>query len=344
MSNTCLPWHEQALLQHLRTKATLPHALLIQGPAGIGKRSYAGALAAGLLCEAPVETGAACGRCAACHWLENGAHPDLRWVEPDSLSTSEDPADGEQGAETSRSKKASAMISVEQVRNVTDYIQVASHRAGPKVVVVHPAEALNPNAANALLKSLEEPPPRTYFLLVSHRPHRLLATVKSRCGHVALAKPARDEALEWMNAQQIDDAELKLAQSGGAPLLAQERDDADYWQSRRLFLGQIGAPEFDALASAEAVRDLPVAHLVEWLQKWSYDLAALAYGGALRYNPDHSATLSALARRVNALSVLRFHRETVRLQRIVTHPLNPRLFIERLLADYQLALRPRVAG
>jgi DNA polymerase III subunit delta' len=158
-----LPWHDSEFRRLVANRAGLPHALLVQGRQGIGKLAFARALAQALLCENPKAEGVSCGLCPACHWFAAGTHPDFRQIEPQGMT--EHP-EGEEGAE----KKASLQISVDEVRQLADFINISSHRNGLKVILLHPAEAMNPNAANALLKNLEEPPARTCFLLVTHRP------------------------------------------------------------------------------------------------------------------------------------------------------------------------------
>jgi DNA polymerase-3 subunit delta' len=318
-----LPWHISEHERLLAEKPRLPHALLLRGREGIGKMAFARALAQALLCENPGPARTACGQCAACHWFEAGSHPDYRQIEPEYLA--------ESGEEQGGDKKASLHIAIEPIRALPDFIGISSHRGGLKVIVIHPAESLNVNAANALLKSLEEPPAHTIFLLVSHRPNSLLPTIKSRCQHIALPAPSREAALAWLKTQGSTHAELGLAQSGDSPLVAMQIDTEEYWQMRSAFLNGIARPDFDPLALAEALRDTPVPHLVSWLQKWSYDLISQKYLGKVRYNPDHVVALAAAADQVDALAAMRFHRNVVRLQRIVNHPLNARLFIERLL-------------
>lgn len=332
-----LPWHQTEFERLFASKDRLPHAILLHGRAGIGKAAFARSLVQALLCEKPSSSATACGQCAACHWLEAGTHPDFRQIEPESLAES---ATEEQGGD----KKASQQITIEQIRALPDFIGISSHRGGPKVVLIHPAEALNINAANALLKSLEEPPARTYFLLVSHRPHALLPTIKSRCQHIALQGPTPEAAAAWLKAQGTANPELALAQTGNSPLTAQQLDNEEYWRLRNTFLKGIAAPGLDALALAEQVRDYPIPQVVSWLQKWSYDLISWKFLATIRYNPDHEAALSAAAARVDELSALRFHREMVRLQRIVNHPLNPRLFIEQLLLSYAELLHSQRAA
>ena len=322
-------WHSQQLQQLLASKGTLPHALLLHGPRGIGKLAFARALSQALLCEAPHADGAACGRCSACVWFESGSHPDFRQVEP----ASEQPDEEEEGGR--KETKKSLWIRIEQIRALAGFVNMSSHRGTVKIILIHPAEALYHNAANALLKSLEEPPPRTYFLLVAHRPHQLLPTIKSRCQQVTLRAPAAAEAAAWLKEQGVRDAELAYAHMGGSPLLAAELNGTEYWGARAAFLRQLTARDLDILAAAEAVSSCPIPHVIAWLQKWSYDLVHYQALGRVRYNPDHQEAIARAANSANAVAALRFHREMVQLQSVAQHPLNPRLFTEHVLLGYR---------
>jgi DNA polymerase-3 subunit delta' len=325
------PWHSAAFDALLARAGRLPHALLLRGREGIGKLAFAEALARALLCENRQPMEPACGKCAACAWMEQGSHPDFRRLEPESLA---EPAEAEEGGD----RKKGLQIEVDQVRGLTDFIQLSSHRRGAKVVLIHPAEALNVNAANALLKGLEEPPPRTYFLLVAHRWHQLLPTIRSRCEQVVLATPARDAARGWLGEQKLRDADLALAHAGGAPLLAQAFDE-DFWRQREAFLSAITRPGFDALANAEQLREIAPRLVLGWLQKWAFDLVSHKVAGRVSYNPDYAESLAATGRRLDLTRAVRFQRDMVRLQRIVAHPLNARLFLEYLLLEYGALLR-----
>ena len=317
-----LPWHKIELERLAGGKGRLPHALLVYGRHGIGKLLFARALAQALLCENPVSSGVACDRCSACGWFNSGNHPDFRLIEPRS--------EDEEGGE----KKESVQIKIGQIRELADFINLSSHRGGPKVILIHPAEALNISAATGLLKSLEEPPAGTHFLLVAHRIHYLPPTIKSRCRQLVLLGPEPEAAIQWLRDQGVPEPALALAQTGNSPLLAQQLAGQDYWQQRDFLLHRIAERTFDPLMVAEQIRDYPVQHVVNWLQKWTFDLIFQKSLGKVRYNPDYAAQLTALSARIEPLSVLRFHRETVRLQRVINHPLNPRLFLERLLFDY----------
>lgn len=328
-------WLEKPLGDILRDPHQLAHALLIRGPRGIGKQAFGLALAQGLLCEKPLPNSLACGNCSACNWFSTGAHPDFRELAP--------PLDGEtaaEGEETAPKTKASPWISIEQVRELHDFINVSSHRGGRKVILVNPAEALNVAAANALLKNLEEPPAQTHFLLISHRPHRLMRTIISRCRQLPLHTPERSEALEWLAGKGIKDPEVALAQASGAPLLALAMTENDELAGRSELLRAIASPDFDPLAVAESLRDLPLERFINWLQKWTCDIAEQRMLGRIRYNPDLSRELAMIAKRVEPLSALRLHRKLVREQRNIHHPLNARLYMESVLFAYSAMINP----
>ena len=200
------PWQtdDWSRLQQLR--AHWPHALLLHGQAGIGKLRFAQHLAQGLLCESAMSNGEPCGTCAACNWFTQGNHPDYRIVLPEALAAEAgfanaaaadekaekaDKADDEGGKKT---RTPSKEIKIEQVRALLDFVGVGSHRGGQRVVVLYPVEALNVAAANALLKTLEEPPAGVVFLMVSARIDRLLPTIISRCRQWPMTTPSADAA------------------------------------------------------------------------------------------------------------------------------------------------------
>lgn len=323
-------WHQadfRQLVQRAQSAQGLPHALLFKGTAGIGKRVFARVVAQGLLCEKPPAPLTACGVCEACHWFAGDGHPDFRLLQPEAAETPDEDAEP-------TDKKKKKEITVAQVRSLETLIQKSAHRGGKKVVLIQPAEAMNVNAANALLKNLEEPPADTQFVLVADRPHLLPATVRSRCQQVALTPPTPQQAAAWLKANGAAQPELALAQAGGAPVLAAEIDNAEYWAERKLFLDGLAARAFDPLALAEKFATHPVPQLASWLQRWTYDLASVALRQRVRYNPDFRDALAQAAGRTDSLEALRFHRELVRFQRVVNHPLNARLVLEDWMLRY----------
>src|SRR5688572_28995485 len=262
-------WHESDFQQLARRLGSLPHALLFKGAAGIGKRQFARAVAQGLLCEKTVAALVACGQCEACHWFETENHPDFRSLQPEAAESSDDVESSE--------KKKKRDISIAQVRSLADFINISPHRNGRKVILIQPAEAMNTNAANALVKSLEEPPPNLHFLLVSDRPNMLPATIRSRCQQLALRPPTAQEATQWLVKQDVPHAELALAQAGGAPVLAAELSTPDYWTSRQQFLDGLTSKTLDPMSLAERFANHSIPQLINWLQRWTYDLASVSY-------------------------------------------------------------------
>jgi len=160
------PWHQDAWerLRQRRDRDAMPHALLLAGPAGLGKRAFLERLQRGLLCGQPIN-GDACGQCRACNLLEAGTHPDRIDVR----------------FELNTSGKLRKEIIVNQIRDLSARLAMASQLGGWQVASIDPADSMNAAAANALLKTLEEPTPASVLVLVADAPWRLTATIRSRC-------------------------------------------------------------------------------------------------------------------------------------------------------------------
>jgi len=217
---TPLPWQQliQEKLVRLNTDTGLAHSLLMGGPAGIGKAHLAKSLAFALLCR---QKGAvACGQCSSCRLVMAGSHSDLRWIQPED----------------------SLQIKIDQIRQLVGWANQTARQGGIKVAVIEPAERMNLNAANALLKILEEPAAYTFFILVSAIPAGLLATIRSRCQQISVLRPGQDQALAWL--KQVlpasDETELQTALhlAVGSPLSAFEllRDGRSQRQTELLAL------------------------------------------------------------------------------------------------------------
>ena len=337
-----LPWQTAPLRGLLAQRERNHHATLLHGPAGTGLRRFALRFAQGLLCRAPAGD-LACGHCDACHLFLSGGHPDWRLL----VRTYARKKDGE--------PRLRDEIVIAQVRTVLDeFLYLTSHRQGAKVVVIYLAEELNNNAANALLKSLEEPPPATYFILASHRLRLLAPTVISRCRHVPVPQPAAGEAAAWLRDQHVADPVSVLAQAGDAPLRALAMADPDYQAERRRFLQRLADPRRLSIAAMgaelesgpRALRKARLQAWVDWLTTWSYDLAAMATLAAAapgtaaqpRYHLDFAGPLSALASQVAPLAILRYHRTLLEDRALLSHPLNPRLVAENALFGYRMAM------
>jgi DNA polymerase-3 subunit delta' len=330
---TPLPWHRDALAQVLAIRERMPHALLVHGPGGIGKAEFGRALAAGALCESP-RGGLACQACASCHWFSQGNHPDYREIVPEVAEE-----EGEAEADTAKADKAkSLVIKIEQVRAVADFVALSTHRAGFRVLFLHPAESLHPSAANALLKTLEEPPAGTLIVLASDRPARLLATIRSRCRMLALGVPPRDAALAWLREQGVSEPQTALASAGGAPLLARALAAPEEAELRRRVVTELAKPGgADALALSPAVDRESVEQFLYWMQTWVADLARARVAGDIRHHSDQAAAVRSRARAADLDALFALDRELAEARRLAAHPLNTRLLAEHLLMAYNRA-------
>ncbi|WP_153100310.1 DNA polymerase III subunit delta' [Paraburkholderia hayleyella] len=341
------PWQTDDWDRLQQLRGHWPHALLLHGQAGIGKLRFAQHLAQGLLCETPKPNGEPCGACAACHWFTQGNHPDYRIVLPEALAaeagfasaaSTDEKADKASATDDAKKTRApSREIKIEQVRALLDFCTVGAHRGGARVVVLYPAEALNVAAANALLKTLEEPSAGIVFLLVSARLDRLLPTVISRCRQWPMSAPGTAAATAWLTAEGVSDAAALLAQAGGAPLAAQALASDEHRGLRDWTLQQLAAgPACDAFACAEALQKLPVPLVLGWLQRWLYDLLAQRSAGAPpRYFPGAAAALARCAAQAETHAFARLMKSVTRQRAVENHPLNPRLVFEELFLDYR---------
>ena len=325
------PWNQNIWnrLNGLRTH--LPNALLIKGPAGIGKLDMAFNYAQSLLCETPTNEGFPCCRCNSCHWFEQGSHPDFRLVQPDALSDSEDITEKESG------KKPSREISVDQIRALSSFANLSAHRGGYRIVLVHPAESMNNNSANALLKTLEEPTENLLFILVTHKPQQLLPTILSRCLSVTVNTPSLKSGIDWLKSQNVKNPEKVIAQAGFAPLQALHlSEDGEWTEEGTLLLSAIQKPaQMDALFLAEKLQRSAPAQVIHCLQQWCYDLNCAKLTGEVRYFPEQADTLLKLSANIPSMRLLGFHAELQTAMREAFHPLNAKLQFESVFLSYR---------
>jgi DNA polymerase III subunit delta' len=326
-------WQKSDWEQFLRLAQKIPHALLLHGPKGIGKFEFAKAAADLLLCRrAGTGLSQACGRCSACLLQAQGNHPDFFLIQPEADAAETGDGEAEQSV-ADKKKKPSKQIKISQIRDLLDTIQAGTHQGGRRVILLAPAEAMNPATANALLKTLEEPPPDTVMLLVSNEPDRLLPTIRSRCQGMAFGEPDPGLALDWLKTGEVADAANLLARHGGAPLLAKEAATAESGLDFDALIAGLARPQ-DPLACADAMSGAEPVAVVDGLQRWVSDLATFALAGSVRYFPGHAAAIGAVAKSASPLALLRFARRLTELRAIAQFPVNPRLFAERLALDY----------
>lgn len=332
------PWIQRQLSRLLGQRG---HAWLLQGPSGLGQYELGLALAQAWLCETPSATGA-CGVCSSCHLVGSHAHPDFVVLMPETvmLALGWPLSESAQKEIDDKKRKPSKEIRVEAMRDTVAFAQRTSARGRGTAVLVYPAERMNHVTANALLKTLEEPPGDTRFVLASEATHQLLPTIRSRCQTHAMTWPEPAEALEWLLAQAraqgapkatAEEARVWLLAAGGRP------DDALVWARAGLSAQAWGLlPKALAQGDWTTLADWPAAQQLEVLQKLCHDLMASASGAAPRF---FAAEHLPAAPRWGILA--RWSRELMDAARTVEHPFNPGLMQEAWIASTRLALGSR---
>lgn len=294
----------------------LHHAYLFSGTRGVGKTSLARVFAKALNCERGVSS-QPCGVCSACVEVDEGRFVDL--IEVDAASRTR----------------------VDETRDLLDNVQYAPTRGRYKVYLIDEVHMLSGHSFNALLKTLEEPPPQTLIMLVTHQAQALLPTVRSRCFKLAFPVPPLAQATEWLRQQGVADPAPFLAQAGYAPLAAQVLSGDELQELRQVFLSQLSRPQaLDPIALAEKNEKMDLPNMLKWLQQWLYDLIGCRLSGLIRYQPDFAGEIRALAPRLHLHAALMFQKELLAAQKIVYHPLNTQLFLEQLLLSYMQLMNP----
>ncbi|MFD2110906.1 DNA polymerase III subunit delta' [Thiorhodococcus fuscus] len=319
------PWLDGtwARLRSARDSQRLAHAMVITGPQGVGKRELAEAFARSLLCRARDAEGYACGRCPDCLLLAAGSHPDLTRVGP------------EPGGKSSE-------ISVGTIRTFSEHESLTPSRADWKIALIDPADRLNPSAANALLKTLEEPSGQTLLCLIAERPGLLPATIRSRCLQINVSIPDESVALEWLGVRlpQSDmDPIIPLRLANGAPLRALAEFDQDLFAHRRQRLEgfiDLASGRRDPVVEAAAWNTQGPARMLDWLSGWVCDLLRLkAVPEAVRLiNPDQREAFSRLAERIEPAAGHRFLKRIMESRALADSNLNHSLMLEALAIDW----------
>lgn len=324
MNPSLAPWLQQQLRSLLAQRG---HALLLSGPSGLGQYDLALALARTWLCEQPTDHGA-CGVCGSCHAIDVRTHADLCVLMPETLSLELGwPLDeGAQKEIDDKKRKASKLIRVEAAREAVGFTQFTRSRGRTKVILVYPAERMNMESANTLLKTLEEPVGEVRFVLATEAAHQLLPTIRSRCQTHAMVWPGEAEALDWLVSQaaeagkpaQREQAAVWLQAAGGRP------DDALAWAATGL-QGPTWAQLPQALARGDwgTLAGWPPAQQLAVLQKLCHDLMARAAGAPARFFPVEQLPP---APRWSALA--QWSRELMAAARSVEHPYNAGLMQE----------------
>jgi len=301
-----LPWQQAQWSQVSATRAggRLPHAFLLAGPRGVGKRQFAQRLAAWLLCE--VSGAQPCGECRGCVQFGALSHPNLMVLRPE-----EDRRD----------------ISVDAVRELSERLSLTAHYGGNKVAIIEPADALNANGVNALLKTIEEPPAGSYLLLLTDRPMLLAPTLRSRCQFLRFGVPPKEKALAWLRSRNPAANEALLQAAHGAPIraleLLEEKGLERHAQWQRA-VEAIATGQESPLGLANGMDKADASRFLEWLLAWVVsEQRTLAVGGP--------GKLSEAARRLGAPGLDRIAQAALRTLQQLQQNAPPQLAVESII-------------
>jgi DNA polymerase-3 subunit delta' len=323
------PWIAAQTQQLLATQG---HAWILSGPSGLAQYDLALALVSAWLCEQPTPEGA-CGICSSCHAMTVRTHADVCVLMPETvmIELGWPLSEKAQDEIDKKTRKPSKEIRVDAMRDAVEFSQRTNARGRGKAVLVFPAERMNHVTANALLKTLEEPPGDVKFVLATEASHLLLPTIRSRCLGHTMTWPDPAQSLKWLAEQGIPatEAEVLLHAAGGRP--------ADVL--RQIAAGQSpawwsGFPKAMARGDVSALSELSPTQAIDALQKLCHDLTLRASGAAPRFFkaevlPSSQASLAVLTdwfKRLTAAS------------RTSEHPFNTGLMLEALASEARLAI------
>ena len=366
-TNLIAPWLE-SIWSDLNF-AAFPSAVLIHGQSGIGKFAFSIELAKALLCESLGEV-KPCNQCEACHWYDSGNHPDFIALVPETHRKLLPHGDFDADADTPKKsklsqadsdsdapeKKEKKSISIEDARSAIEGLSIGSHRGGNRIILVYPLEMLRADSANTLLKSLEEPPSNTIFILLADRLDRVLPTIRSRCRLISAPRPDRSSGLLWLRTQlskipnlKINDSDLESIydEQGGAPytvldsmVARHHQDDKDeltiaMQASKYLLQAMSQGVRIDWLNVADKTQKARYSILLATMQRWVSDLQSCAQMGSPRYYPKHEAVIQILGKQARLPKLIRLWKSLIQARRYENHPLATRVQLEALLSQYQ---------
>ncbi len=348
------PWQDADWQRFLQFGERQPHALLIEGLAGIGKSQFALHVIANALCD----KGSNCGQCRGCQLYVAGSHPDLHVISSEWVARADDALFGTyakrylDSAPAALNRKPKRQIAVDQIRALIDAFGFSQHSAGQRIALIAPAEAMNINAANALLKLLEEPPADSLMLLVCSDVSRLPATIRSRCVHFPMTAPDADTASRWLQSQSAyfalaDNAKHALRIVGGAPLLAVAEGFADRSSRFSLILSGLqglSLGNIDAIEVAEQLNKISANGDIGI----TLDELQCVYVRLIRARHDESfmasndSDFSALNRAFSSVSEAVLHMLYDQICQLKSHDvtqLNPQLVLEKHLLGLEQQAR-----
>lgn len=312
-------------LSNALQQGRLSHALLLSGPNGIGKQTFAARLSHLVLCEA--EGAVICGQCKSCKLIASDSHPDSALIS---------------------FEEKSKQIKVDQIRELNQFISKTAQQGRYKVAVIHPADQMNINAANALLKTLEEPSANSLLILVDDQLGSILPTIRSRCQTIDFPLPGKDGVMSWLseiNEGAYGDAQLSLAWqlAGGKPMVAKSiLNDGKMDQCHQMLeqIGQLIKLKTTPVNVAEEWKSIGLDWILDWSLNWVQQLIRYKQTQDARHIqvPDaYQKMFVYLAEKAVNETLFRFYDSLLEYKDMIGRGLNPNesLLLENILISWQ---------
>jgi DNA polymerase-3 subunit delta' len=256
-----------------------------------------------------------------------GNHPDLMCLVPEVLQTHFVPE---------KDKKPSKAIKVEQLRALENNFTLSSQRGGRKVVLIYPAETLGTVPANALLKTLEEPPVNTFFIVVSQLWSQVLPTIRSRCVVQTLSEPTQAAKVAWLDAQQVLHPKRWLELAAGKVDKALSMAQDPLWMPLlKLMPYLLQGVRTDAMGLANDMSKAELKRVVEVLALWMSDLMAVGQGASARFFATQTPSIQQIVEHLDIERAAQFAMQLSHMARLAEHPLSARTQCEALLLEYK---------
>lgn len=317
-----LPWQSsqwQKMVDRFEC-GLMPHAQIFCGSQGLGKREFGAALSLYIFCSSRRD-GRGCGECRNCRLIRLETHPDFLAIRPE---------------------KPTSQIKIDDIRALNEFVNRTSESGVAKIVLIESADQMNRSAANALLKSLEEPPSGTCFFLVTNREMQLPITIRSRCQLTRFSVPGRDAALEWLRQQttDIDSCELPILLADGAPLMALKLMSEEYQrQYNQLFLtlDKLMTRRSNPVTEVKLLMDSDLTELLGWFSGWIASLIRVQNSADVDIVETGYASLELLPVKLGLTELLAFHSLIHRAfsDSLAVSNINKQLILENLLLGWQ---------
>ena len=315
--------------------ANLPPAMLMHGLNGVGKRTLALHLAQSALCEKVSLLQTPCETCPSCHLFQAETHPDFKILSNDESDASAD------DVRASTNKKTKQVIGVKTVRELGTFCYTKPHRGHAKIIIIDPADNLNQNASNALLKNLEEPPEFLHFILLAKHSELLIPTILSRCLKVHVKSPELKVTSSWIEQQSSHDhidehkKELAIRLSGCAPFASTKLiEDVDFFEHRDKILSLLSQTPINAFSLAALCEKIETPVIQRIFYPLLHDLLMIGLGGDMVFHKDKVAEIRRIKRSLTPKKITHWQDNFNDYLKSANHPLNRRLALEALFLKW----------